>query len=188
MKATRFLFLMLMMIGAGLLQGESLALQSNSASQPTFSRSREQSDSHQQKNGEVRGEKEQTRPAQADEGPKPLAGAPRTAKHRPRKSNSKPVSNHQLRPANTPTTNSLRSNTPGSITRLQQTASNAVTGVPSKAVNRHNVPASPPAASVNGQQFKSSRDPGARLASSGGPLTAARGTAAINGTNMKRKP
>jgi len=180
MKTARFLFLMLMMmIGAGLLQGESLALQSNSASQQTPSQSREQSDSHQQKNGEARGEKEQPPPAQAGEGPKPPAGALKTGKRRPRTNYSKPVSSHQLRPANTPT---------GGITRLQQTASNAVTTVPSKAVNRHSVPAPPPAASINGQQFKSSHDPGAHLASSGGPLTATKGTAAINGTNMKRKP
>ena len=179
MKTARFLFLMLMMmIGAGLLQGESLALQSNSASQQTPSQSREQSDSHQQKNGEARGEKEQPPPAQAGEGPPP-AGALKTGKRRPRTNYSKPVSSHQLRPANTPT---------GGITRLQQTASNAVTTVPSKAVNRHSVPAPPPAASINGQQFKSSHDPGAHLASSGGPLTATKGTAAINGTNMKRKP
>jgi hypothetical protein len=179
-------FLLVMIIGAVLLQGISAAGQASPVSQEVPSQSSEKSASDQPKDGEVSGEKEQTRSAQADEFPKPHAVVSRKVRHRPYVSYSQSASSHQLRPANPPTTKGqLRTPAPGSKTRLQQTASKVVA---SKAGNHHSLLAPPPTASVNGQQFKSSRDPGARLASSGGPLTATRGTAAINGTNMKRKP
>ena len=76
----------------------------------------------------------------------------------------------------------------GGVAAQQQTGLKAVAAVSSKAASHRSVPVPPATVAVNGQQFKSSRDPGARLASSGGPLTAAKGTAAINGTDMKRKP
>jgi hypothetical protein len=186
MKTTRFLFSMI--IGAGLLQGTSLASQSNSATQQTPSQKTEQSTSDQQTNGEVRGDNKQMLSAQADEGTRPPAGASRTAKHRSRASSSKPVSTHPAAPAKTPTTNNHQSEVLGSVATQQQTGLEAVTGVSSKTASHRSVPTPPSTVAVNGQQFKSSRDPGAHLASSGGPLTAARGTAAINGTTMKRKP
>jgi len=179
-RCSRFLFAM--MVAAILLQGTSLASQSNSApSQKT-----EQSTSEQQTNGEVRGEKEQTPLAQAGEGTRPPAGASRTAKHRSRASSSKPISTHPAAPAKTPTKNH-GSEVPRSVAK-QQTGLKAVAAVSSKAAGHRSVPVPPATVAVNGQQFKSSRDPGAHLAVSGGPLTATRGTAAINGTNMKRKP
>jgi hypothetical protein len=42
--------------------------------------------------------------------------------------------------------------------------------------------------SVNGLQFRNSRNPGSHLAGGGGPATIARGTAVINGTDVKRRP
>jgi len=183
MRTTRFLFVM--MIGAVLLQGTSLAGQSSPPSRESPSLNSEKPPRDQQKLAEVHGEKEQTRSAQADENPKPHAGVSRTARHRPPVSYSKPASSRQPNLANTSATNGLRTPASGRMTRLQQTSSKVV---PSKALYQHSFPAPPTAPSVNGQQFKNSRDPGARLAVSGGPLTAARGTAAINGTNMKRKP
>jgi hypothetical protein len=60
--------------------------------------------------------------------------------------------------------------------------------VSTKTMKHSGVPVSSPKLALNGQQFKNSRDPGARLASSGGPATQARGTAGISGSEMKRKP
>jgi len=185
MKTTRFLLLMI--VGAGLLQGTSVASQSNSATQQMPSQKTGQSTSDHT-NGEVRGEKEQTPSAQADEDTRPPTGASRTAQHRSRASSSKPTSAHPAAPAKTPTTNHHRSEVPGSVATQQQTGLKAVAAVSSKAASHRSVPVPPATVAVNGQPLKSSRDPGARLASSGGPLTATRGTAAINGTNMKRKP
>jgi hypothetical protein len=75
----------------------------------------------------------------------------------------------------------------GAVTRTQQTSLKNAVSVPGQAVSHRGLSAPSPAVSVSGQQFKNSRDPGAHLAISGGTMTAARGTAAINGTNMKRK-
>jgi hypothetical protein len=60
--------------------------------------------------------------------------------------------------------------------------------VSTSAVNRHSIPAPSPAIAANAQQIKRSHDPGAHLAVSGGPANSTHGTAAISGTNMKRKP
>jgi hypothetical protein len=182
MKTARFIFVMV--IGV-VLQGTSVAGKASPVSQEVPSQSAEKSPSDQPKDGEVRGEKEPTRSSRADELPKPHARMPKTAKRRTPVSYSKPASNHQPRPANTSTSNRLRTTAPASTSRLPQTASKVV---PIKALNHHSAPAPQPGASVNGRQFRNSRDTGARFASSGGPLTAARGTAAINGTDIKRKP
>ncbi len=184
MKTARFLFLTA--IGGVLLQSTSLAAQARPASQQATSQSSEKS-ADQQKD-EVRNEKDQARPKEADENQEQLADGTRTTtKRRPIAIHSKPVPSHQPRPAKTPTTNSPHTDTPGSAAALEQTGSKAATNVPSKGVSQR-LSAPPSAVSLNGQQFKNSRNPGARLAVSGGPPTSPRGTAAINGTNMKHKP
>ncbi len=184
MKAVRILFSI--MIAAVSLQGATLAAQASSAPQQAPAQSSEKS-ADQQKD-EVRNEKDQARPKEADQSQEQSASVTRiTTKRRPSASQSKPVPSHQPRPAKTPTTNSPHTDTPGSGAAPEQTGSKAVTNVPNKAVSRR--PSAPPSAvPLNGQQFKNSRDPGARLAVSGGPPTSPRGTAAINGTNMKHKP
>lgn len=178
---------LLMILATLLLPGTSRASQVASAPQQAPSQSSEKS-ANDQKNGAVRSEKDQAQSGES-EVDKPLASVTRAkTKHAPTMSHSKPAQSHRPRPARTPTTNSPRTAAPGNIAALKQTGSRVVTPVPKRAVSQRGPSAPPSVVSVNGQQFKNSRDPGARLAISGGPLTAARGTAAISGTNMKHKP
>jgi hypothetical protein len=189
MKTARFL--LSVMIGAVVvLQSSSFARQSHPAPQQAASPSEEKSASDRQLNeqnhGEARAEKEQpvtSNPDGARTSPKRPTN--RVSRHRANPSQYKSAARRQL-PAKTLTTNSPR--TPESVTGPQETSLKAAIAFPNKAVSHHRVSAPPPAASIDGQHFKNSRDPGGRLAISGGSLTAGRGTAAINGTDMKRKP
>ena len=186
MKTAPFFFLMI--VGAILLQASSPA-QSDSAPQPTASQNGKKSAGNQRKDAEVRDEKNQTRSGKVDEDQGPSARLKRSAtKRRPSAGHSKPFPSHQSRPAKTPLASHLRSATPENGIGFHFTGSDTSSGVPSKTVSHRSAPLTPPAVAVNGQQFKTPRDPGAHLASSGGPLTTTRGTAAISGTNMKRKP
>ena len=184
MKNARFLFSM--MIAAVLLQGTSLARQSGATPQRAISQVSEKS--VDQPKDEVRNDKDEVRPKAVDQNQEQPADLTITTdKHHPNTSHRKLVPTRQPRPARKPTTNAPRMDASGVVATLEQTGSKALTARPNTAVGqRSSAPSS--AVSVNGQQFKNSRDPGARLAISGGPLTAARGTAAISGTSMKRKP
>jgi len=187
MKTERLLFLMVSC--ACLLQSASFARQSNPAEHQTLSQNGEKTAGDHQKGAAVRGEKDRTRSGEAGDSQERSTGLRRTAtKHPPSATHSKPAPSHQLRPGKTRTTNGPRTDAPGIIRGLQQTRPKASTTVPNKVVNHRSVPVPPPTVAVNGQQFRNSRDLGAHLAVSGGPLTATRGTATINGTNMKRKP
>jgi hypothetical protein len=188
MNTARFLFLMT--VGAVLLQGTSLASQSNSVPQQTPSQSREASSSEGQKDGQVRGEKNQTGAGDSDVGQNsPERRTRHVTQRRPNQSHARPAPlSHQVRSGKTPVTSSLRPETLENGMGFHQMGSTTSNGIPNKTINHHGAPVASPTGAINGQQFKSPRDPGARLASSGGPLTATRGTAAINGTNMKRKP
>jgi len=188
MKTPRFIFLMI--VWAVLLQGTTLARQSNSASQQTPSQSRETSDSsHGLKDGQVRSEESQTGAGDSDVGQNsPERGTRHVTQRRPSQSHAKPVPSHQVRSGRTPTASSLRPETLENGIGSHRLGSSSSSGVPNRTVSHRTAPAPTATVAVNGQQFKNSRDPGARLTSSEGPLTAARGTAAINGTNMKRKP
>jgi len=180
MKSAPFLFSLI--IAAALLQGTGLAAQASPAPQPAISRSKEKSaDQHTE---EIGNEKDQARTTETDEKQAQPADVTRTAtEHRASALHSIPLPSHHARPAKTLTKNSTRTNASGSVASM---GSKEATSIPSKMVNRRSpVPSS--AVSVNGQQFKNARDPGARLALSGG-LTAPKGTAEINGTNMKRRP
>jgi hypothetical protein len=190
MKTARFFFVM--MIAVVLLPGTNLASQSNSVRQPTPSQSREASDSSErQKGGQVSSGKNQTGAGDSDVGQNsPERRTGHVTQRRPNQSGARPASvSHQVRSGKTPVARNLRpetlENSMGSSHRMGSTTSN---GISSKTINHHSAPIPLPTSALNGQQFKSPRDPGARLASSGGPLTAARGTAVINGTNMKHKP
>jgi len=186
MKTARFLFLV--MIAAVLLQGTSLASHASPASQQTPSQRGQQSAGDEQKNGEVRHEKGQVGAEEAGERAKLPAGVSRSAERRARTSYSKPLSSHQQHPAKTPAACNPRTAMPENGMGFQLTGSTTSSGGPGKTVNHRSTPVPPATGAVNGQQFKNARDPGAHLASSGGPLTATRGTAAISGTNIKRKP
>lgn len=184
MKTTRLPLLMI--FATVLLLVTSRATQAASAPQQAPSQSSEKSP-NDQKNGEARNEKEQVRFEESDKD-KTLASVTRAKpKHAPTMSHSKPAQSHRPRPARTPTTNGHRTDAPGNIA-LKQTGSRVANPVSKRAVRPRSPSAPPSTVSVDQQQFKNSRDPGAHLAISGGLLTAARGTAAINGTNMKRKP
>jgi hypothetical protein len=162
------------------------AAQARPAPQHAIPQSSEKS-ADQQKD-QVGNEKNQASAKEADENQAQSADVARTtAKRHPSASHSKPVQARQARPAKI-TTNSPRTDTPGRVAPLEQTSSKRVTNIPNKAISHHSSSASPSVVSVNGQQFKNSRDPGARLAASGGPVTSPRGTAAISGTGMKHRP
>jgi len=87
-----------------------------------------------------------------------------------------------------PATNTTRASTPPDTLDFRQSSLGTTTGISKRTVSRNNVTHPSPAAFLSGQQFKNSRDPGARMAASGGGATAARGTASIDGTGMKPKP
>jgi hypothetical protein len=184
MKKARFLFPV--MIAGVLLHGTSLAAQASPVTKQAISQSSE--NSAEQPKDEVRDEKDQARPKESDDSQLQPDVTRTTTKHRPNTSHSKPVPSHRVRPAKTPTTNSPRIDAPGSLAPPEHMGSKAATYIPNKTISGRSVSVPSSAVSVNGQQFRNSRDPGAHLAASGGPSTAARGTAAISGTNMKRKP
>jgi hypothetical protein len=181
MKRARIFFVM--MIAAVSLPDANLAAQASPAPQQAVSQSSEKS-ADQQKD-EVRNEKDQARPKESQE---QSADVTRTASKSRPASHSKPVQAHKARPARTATTNGARTEAPGSLTGLEPMGSKADTKISNKAVSRRSPSIPSSAVSVNGQQFRNSRDPGAHLAASGGPATTARGTAALNGTDVKRKP
>jgi hypothetical protein len=188
MKTLRFVSVLTfsLVMAAALLQGESVARPADHASQqaPTQSGARPAG-----QKDEVRNDK---KPAQAkvmDESQEQWPEVRRTqAKHDSSASHSKPVSMHQARPAKAPAKNSPRADTERIAAPPEPMDAKAATHIPNKAVSHQGPPAISSSVAVNGQRFKNSRDPGARLAASGGPATVARGTAAINGTNMTRKP
>lgn len=189
MKTTRFLFLTA--VAAVLLQGTSLASQSNSVPQQTPSQSREASDSSEdQKDGQVRSEKNQTGAGDSDvRQNSPERRTRHVTQRRPNQSHARPAPlNHQVGSGKTAAASSLRPETLENGMGFYQMGPTTSNGIPNKTINHHGAPVPSATGAINGQQFRSPRGPGARLASSGGPLTATRGTAVINGTNMKRKP
>lgn len=181
------LFVFVLMIASASGPATSLVAQASPAPQEVPSQGSGKS-ANQQKDV-IRSDKDQGHPKEVDENQEPSADVPRTKnKRRPSVSHSKPVAGHQAGRAKTPTMSNPRNATPGKIAALAQTGSNPATVVPNKAASHRGMSAPPSAVSVNGQRFKNSRDPGARLAVSGGPLTSPGGTAAINGTTMRHKP
>jgi hypothetical protein len=186
MMTLRFLFVM--MIAAALLPGTSLAHQADHLAQRAPSQRGDKSNSDYQRDVEVP-ENDQTRSGEANQISKRSAYLTKTTnKRRSSTSHSQPAVIHPRRPIKTPATNGARIDAPRTVTRPQETSLKNAVPVPNQAVSHRSLSAPSSAVSVNGQQFKNARDPGAHLAVSGGPLTAVRGTAVINGTNMKRKP
>ena len=184
MKWERSLFVL--MFAAALLEGSGLRARASSAPQPATSESSQKSTDQQKKEG--RGETDQTRPREAAQHEEPSADVTRTrTKRRPGASHPKPAPSPHPRPVKRPAKNNPRTDARGRIAVPELTRSKATTRVPNTAIS-HRSFEPPSAVSVSGQQFKNPRHPGSRLGVSGGPPSTPRGTAAINGTNMKRKP
>jgi hypothetical protein len=187
MKMVRFP--LLMMIAVVLLAGTSLARQADRPSQPAPSQSGDKSGSDHQRDPDVRDENGQTRSRVAGQFSQRSESLTKTAtKHRSTIIHSQPAVSHSRRLNKTPAANGSRIDTSRTVTGPQETSLRTAIPVPTQVVGHRSLSAPSSAVSVNGQQFKNSRDPGAHLAISGGPLTSVRGAAAINGTNMRRKP
>lgn len=182
-------FLFVLTVATVLLPGTSLARQADHPSQRAPSQSADKSNSDYQRDVEVRDENEQARSGEANQNSKGSAYLTKTTT-KPRSSTSKfqRAVNHPRRLNKTPGTNGAQIDTPATVTGPEGTSLKIAVPVPNQAVSHRSLSAPSSTVSINGQQFKNSRDPRAHLAISGGPLTAARGTAAINGTNMRRKP
>jgi hypothetical protein len=185
MKLERFHFAAVL-IAAVMLQGSGLAAQAGPVVKPATSQSGEKS-ADQQKDV-VRNATDQSPQKEADENRQLSADVMRTISKRPPSArHSKPVLNHQPRPAKTLATKGGRSDAPAGVTALEQAGSKAIPSVANKAVS-HRPSAPPSAVFLDGQQFKNSRDPGAHLAVTGGRRTSPSDTAVINGTNLKPRP
>jgi hypothetical protein len=182
MKKARFLCGMI--FWAVLVQGASFGSQSGKAPEQTPSQSAEKSANSsspdRSKDTQTRGENEN------EQGfPASRQGTP---KRRPSASQANPGPSRQLRSGKTPTANNLRTVTPRNTLDSHQTSSTVPSEVPNKPPKHAGIPVPPPTAALNGQQFKNSRDPGARMATSGGSANSPRGAAGINGSDIKRKP
>jgi hypothetical protein len=187
---TKARFLIVVMIAAVSLRAASLAAQASSVPQKAVSQSSEKA--ADQQNDQVRSEntndKDQARPKEDEKNQGQSAGMMRTTIRSSGASRSIPPVAHQAHPAKTATTKGARTNAPESVASQEQMGPKTAANIRNKAVSRPSLSASSSAVSVNGQQFRNFRDPGAHLAVSGGSLTSPRGTAAINGTNMKHRP
>jgi hypothetical protein len=187
MKTVRLFFVM--MVAAVLLPGTSLARQAGRPSQQAASQSGDKSYSDYQRDVEVREADGQTRSGVAGQFSQRSASLTKTTtKRRSTTIHSQPAVSHSRRLNKTPAAIGSRIDTSRTVTGPQETSLRTAIPVPTQVVSHRNLSAPSSAVSLNGQQFKNSRDPGAHLAISGGPLTSVRGAAAINGTNMRRKP
>jgi hypothetical protein len=136
----------------------------------------------------ARGEKDQTGNYSYENQKSFAAVKAGACKRSPAVSQAKPPQNRQLRSTKTPAANVIQAeslrNVPGSYQTSQSLSSNG----PGKTIRHSSLALHPSTVALNGQQFKNARDPGARMATSGGPANSTRGTAAINGSDIKRKP
>lgn len=182
--------LLAMISWAVLVHGASFGSQSGQAREQTAATSDENSaNSSRGRNGtQARGEKDQTG-NYSDESQQNFAAARKgTPKRRPAASHTKPAPSHQLRSGKTPAANNLRTVISQNDLDSHQTSLTMLSGIPNKPRKHSSMTVPPSTVALNGQQFKNSRDPGARMASSGGSANSTRGTAVINGRDIKRKP
>jgi hypothetical protein len=181
-----------MIFWAVLVRGGSFGSQSVQAQEPTPSQSSEKATNNSSpdnsKDTQARGQKDQMG-EYPDRGGKGFATAKiGTRKHSPAASHPKPAPSRELRSAKTPAASDLQTAGPQNVTDSHRISPTMSSNVPGKTVRHSSRPVSPPTVALNGQQFKNSRDPGARMASNGGPANSTRGTAVINGSDIKRKP
>jgi hypothetical protein len=102
-------------------------------------------------------------------------------------SHAKPTPSRQQRSARTSAANNLPTEAPYNIPDFHPSSPAVSSSLPGKTVRHSNPPVPPSTVALNGQQFKNSREPGARTATSGGPANSTRGTSVINGSDIKRK-
>jgi hypothetical protein len=172
----------------------SVGLQSDQASKASSQAATGEASATGDENGRAQSEKDQ---ASNNSGrsnldrneTNPAAGRKSVVKPRRAARPAKPASSHQPRSAKTAANESFPAGSaPSANSEFHLTGPSTSTSNLHKTVVARSTPVSLPAVSVNGQQFKNARNPGARMASSGGPANSTRGTAAINGSDMKRKP
>jgi hypothetical protein len=101
---------------------------------------------------------------------------------------SKPALNHQFHSAKTFAAKDLQAQVLQNIPDSHPISRISSSDIPGKAVRNSSNPILSSTVALNGQQFKNPRNPGGRMASSGGSANLTRGTAVINGSGMKRKP
>jgi len=180
MRSAQFVFVMV--IGAVLLPGTGLAGQSNQVSEPALPHDKSPDRS---KDSQTAGEKDQTGTYWNDN-PKTLVdrkgGVP---ERRPVGVGPKPAAHP--RSGKPLAVNDPRSETGRNVLDSNPTSSTRSSDVPDKTLKHPSVPVPAPTVAIDGQQFRSSRHPGARMTSSGGPANATR-SRGINGTGMKPKP
>ena len=182
MRTAQFFFVMI--IGAVLLLDTSFMGQSNQAPEPTLSQDRSPDRSKDRQTG---GAKDQTGNYLNDNQktlPGRKAGVP---EHRPVGVGAKPAPSHHPRSGKALAINDPRSETGRNVLDSNPTSSTRSSDLPDKTLKHPSVPVPAPTVAIDGQQFRSSRDPGARMTSSGGPANATR-SRVINGTGMKPKP
>jgi hypothetical protein len=179
-------FLLSVMTASVLLLGASLAQEGGHPSQQVVSRSGEKSADVQK--DELRNDKDPTRAKRGGEAEAQLGVVARsTTKPRLSATHSKPIPTYRARPRK-PTANNPRIDEPGSIASPGQMGTKTASNIQRKAVNPRSPSVPSSAVSINGLQFRNSRNPGSHLAAGGGPAPIARGAAAINGTDVKRRP
>jgi hypothetical protein len=189
MKKARFLFVMILL--AVLVDGASLGAQSSQVREQTAATSDDKSANSApagNNDTQARGEKNQTAEYSSSNNNRKSFAAAKAGIHRPAISQAKSSQGRQLRSPKTPAAKDLPTELPQNVRDPHLPGPTLSSNVPDKTV-RHSSPR-PPSSTValNGQQFKNSRDPRARMVSSGGPANSMRGTAVINGSDMKRKP
>ena len=172
--------------------GVSLGSRSVQAQEPTLSQCNEKSANSSSPDGskdtQVRGQENQMG-KYPDRNGKGFATAKiGTRNRRPAASHVKPTPSRQLRSAKTPAAKDLRTAAPQNVPGSHQTGLTLSSNAPGKTIRHSSLPVPPSTVALNGQQFKNFRDPGAHIATSGGPANSRRGTAVINGSDMKRKP
>jgi hypothetical protein len=184
------LVLLAMIFWVVLICGTGFGIQSSQAQETTLSQGNENATKPDTSDGtkdtQARGQKDQISEYQ-DENGKGFATAKIGSKRRPTAGQVKPAQSRQLRSSKT-TANDLQTQMPRNTLDSLQTSSTRPFEVSNKPLKHPSVPALPPAVVLNGQSFKNSRNPGARMASTGGSANLARGTGAINGSDIKRKP
>ena len=182
-----------MIFWAVLVGGASFASQSNQTREQTAATSHEKSANSSRAGSndtQSRREKDQTTEyLPSDENQKSFGAIKAgTRKHLPAVSHAKPPQNRQLRSAKTPAAKDLQTEALQNVPGSHQTSPSLSSSGPGKTIRHSSRAVHPSTVALNGQQFKNARDPGARMATSGGPANSTRGTTAINGTDVKRKP
>jgi hypothetical protein len=181
MRTAQFVFVSL--IGAVLLLSTSFVGQSNQVPEPTLSHDR----SPDRSNSQTGGEKDQTGNYLNDNQKTFVDRKGGVPERRPVGVGAKLAPSHHPRSGKTLSVNDPRSETGRNVLDSNPSSSTRSSDVPDKTLKHPSVPVPAPTVAIDGQQFRSSREPGARMTTSGGPANSMR-SSGINGTDMKPKP